>query len=537
MIVKRLLVIFLAVLMCFTLVTGCENNCQSDAPPEDTIKFIELDADNLPILKGDSYNINLTTYENNVVLSGVTYEFESEDTSIATVSGNVLSGVSLGETVINVTVKLDGSVIATKKLQCVVNNNNAIYTNKVSYELYTMDNVLGTSYKTEDVVLTSIFIDGEMLTKFGNIIWVSEDETIATIDGSGKITAVAEGETYVTGCYRYGDVEIETRKIPVKVSKPYLSTNIDVLFDKTNESGLGQFSAKQVLGAGYKIGKVVDLDTKREYIAENNAISLNSFPVGDYRLAVYEENEEFATEINVVVADYIINSVEDLNADWFDYSYVALNADLTDVGLYYKPNLENGDEPSFDNATFNGMGHKISGIVYRFNGQSLFRTVTNSTIKNLALQCTVKLKNQGGLFAKGLNVIVDNVYIETTFTENANISGGLCDVAWNPLSVTNTVIKTYGCTDSGICGAMMARGSVVRLTLDNTYVISPLKICSTVSNASNTKFGTINENSKNVLFDSENELASAESTGTVAFDGFNQYWDLSGELPIFKSMK
>lgn len=517
--------------MCFTLVTGCENNSQNDVPPAETVKIIELDTDNLPILKGDSYNIKLTTYENNAVLSDVTYEFTSEDTSIATINGNVLSGVSLGETVINVTVKLGGSVIATKKLQCVVNNNNAIYTNKVSYELYTMDNVLGTSYKTEDVVLTSLFINGEMISKYGNIIWVSDDETVATIDGSGKITAVGEGETYVTGCYRYGDVEIETRKIPVKVSKPYLSTNIDVLFDKTNESGLGQFSAKEVLGAGYKIGKVVDLDSKREYVAENNAISLNSFPVGDYRLAIYEENEKFATEVNVVVADYIINSLEDFNAEWYSYSYVALNTDLTEVGMYYKTTEE------FSNATFNGMGHKITGIEYQFNYQSIFRTVVNSTIKNLAVQCKSKRERQGGLFCRGLNVIVDNVYVETTFTENANISGGLCDVAWNPLTVTNTVIKTYDCTDSGKCGAIMARGSVVQFTCDNTYVISPLKICSTVSDASNTRFGTINGNTRNVLFESENELASAEVKGTVSFDGFNQYWDLSGELPIFKSMK
>lgn len=520
--------------MCFISVAGCGGNPGTeDNSPEETIKIIELDVDNLPIIKGDRYNIELTTYENNVVLDGVTYEYESEDTSIATVNEGVLYGVNFGETVINVTVKSGDSVIANKKLQCVVNDNNAIYTNKVAYEVYTFDNVLGTPFKTTDTVSTSLIVDGKMIKKHGYLTWMSADETVATIDGKGNITGVSEGETYVFGWYRYGDVIVETRKIPVKVSKPYLSTNIDVLFDKSSEAS-GVFNASQVLGEGYEIGKVVDVDTKREYATTDNAISLNSLSVGDYRFAIYEENEKFITEVNVVIADYVINNLAQFkDVNWYGYSYVALNTDLTNVGVYWQPG-----EDTFRDATFNGMGHKITGITYRFNSTSVFNTVIDSTIKNLAVQCTLKLRMQGGLFVKGYGVVVDNVYVEVKdIAADANLCGGLCAVAWSPLIVTNTVIKTDSdYTNDGVCGSIMSLAGMQRYSFNNLYVISPLKLSSTVSDSGNYYYDRVNW-TKGVLFKSEEEFLSAKENGTVSFDGFNNYWDLSGAFPVFKSLK
>lgn len=536
MIMKKCLIFLLTILMCFISVAGCGNNPGGeDISPEETVKIIELDVDNLPILKGDSYSIELTTYENNVILNGVTYEYESENTSVATVSENVLYGVDFGETVINVTVKLGDSVIANKKLQCVVNDNNAIYTNKLAYEVYTFDNVLGTPFKTTDTVYTSLVIDGKMIEKHDYVTWMSNDESVATIDRKGNVTAISEGETYVFGWYRYGDVIVETRKVPVKVSKPCLSTNIDVLFDKSSESS-GTFNASQVLGEGYKIGKVVDVDTNREYATTDNAISLNSLSVGDYRFAIHEENEKFITEVNVVVADYVINNLSQFkDVNWFGYSYVALNTDLTDVGVYYKL----GDDTSltFSDATFNGMGHKITGISYRFNSTSIFRSVINSTIKNLAVQCTVKLRSQGGLFVNGYGIVIDNVYIETDFADDADMCGGLCSCAWTPLTVTNTVIKTGNdFTNDGVCGSIMSLAGMSRFSFNNLYVISPLKLSSTISHVSNANYEKVNR-TKGVLFKSEEEYLSAIENESVSFDGFNHYWDLSGASPVFKSLK
>ena len=502
-------------------------------PNQPTVKTIELNMDKLPVLKGSSYEIDLITYADNQILSGVTYEYESKDTSVATVVNGVLSGVNFGETKIIVTVKYEGEIIATKELQCKVNDNNAMYTNKSVYELYTMDKVLGTTFKTEESVLTTMYVDGEEVVDYGNITWTSGDPSIATIDGKGKITAVSAGETYVVGSYRYQDKVISTRKVPVKISKPYLSTNIDVLFDKN--LGTGLFESAKVLGKGYSVGKVVDIETNKEYAINHNTIDLNKLSVGDYRFVVYEENELFSTEVNVIVSDYIINDIDEFKAgEWYSCSYVVLNTDLTNVGKYKIIS----EAPDFE-GTFNGMGHKITGISYGYNNHGIFATVRNATIKNLAVKCTI-LKGkagQGGLFYRSIGVMIDNVYVETVFEESVDHCGGLCDVAINSLTIKNTIIKTFNATDSSKCGAIMARTSILTIPLENVYCISALKLCSEGSYSSNTRHSFINNQSNGKLFDTNEEFDSAEEKGTLSFDGFNHYWNLNGSIPVFKTLK
>ena len=533
---RKILGFLLSVSMLSTIaLSACDNGKDPIVvtPTDPIAKTIELDTDNLPVLKGDSYKIDLTTYANNQILSGVTYEYKSKDTSIATVVDGVLCGVNFGETKIVVTVKFNGEVIAVKELQCKVNDNNAMYTNKSVYELYTMDNVLGMEFKTEENVLTSIYVDGEKIVDYGNIIWMSGDTSIATIDSKGKVTAVSAGETYVVGSYRYGDREISTRKVPVKILKPYLSTQIDVLFDKT--LGTGVFEAAKVLGKGYSVGKVVDTATNKEYSINHNTMELNKLSVGDYRFVVYEENDAFATEVNVIVADYVIDNIDEFTAgEWYSYSYVVLNTDLTNIGKY---RIASG-APDFQ-GTFNGMGHKITGINYQFNNQGIFGTVRNATIKNLAVKSLIKSgkAGQGGLFYRSVGVVIDNVYLETTFEDGVERSGGLCDIAISSMTIKNSVVKTVNATDSNKCGAVMSRTSILKIPLENAYFVSALKLCSEGVYNSNTRHSFINNNSNGRLFETEEDFSRAQEKGNASFAGFNHYWDLSGGAPVFKTLK
>jgi hypothetical protein len=455
------------------------------------------------------------------------------------VEGSELRGINFGETKIIVTIKLGDDVLATKELQCKVNDNNAIYTNKTVYELYTMNKVLDSLFKTEELISTSMYVDGTRISNYGEITWISGDSSIVEINNKGKITAVGEGETYVVGNYRYGDIDISTRKIPVKVLKPYLDTKIDIVFDKNSNTGL--FDAATVLGDGHSIGKVVDIQTNKEYNTNNNAIDLNNMSLGEYRFAIHEQDEKFTTEVNVVVADYIINDIEDLNTvEWYSCSYVALNTDLVDVGVY-NPTVDSPDSKVVDNlpdfrGTFNGMGHKITGIRYRESCQGLFGTIRDVTIKNLAIQCTLSKEGQGALFYRSVNAVLENVYVESTFS-NAYRCGGLCDVILGSLVIRNSIIKTFNGFKVGTLGALCARSQLMKVTYENTYFISPLKLCSEISNSSNKRFSYINSASAGVLFETEEEFMKAKDKGTISFDNYNHYWHLNSSIPIFASLK
>ena len=187
--------------------------------------------------------------------------------------------------------------------------------------------------------------------------------------------------------------------------------------------------------------------------------------------------------------------------------------------------------------TFNGLGHKITGIRYNSNNRSIFGYVQYSTIKNLAVVCTMTGLRQGALYYNGLDVSIDNVYIDATFAETASCCGGICDVGFGSLTVSNSLILTKGFETQSVaetCGAMIARDSA-SVKLKNTYMISDGKICSEIVDGAN-KNSTTRNATKDVLFENESNFVAAIQKGTVSFEGYNYFWNLSGEMPGFKSL-
>ncbi|MBO4594189.1 MAG: hypothetical protein J5697_00635 [Clostridia bacterium] len=493
---------------------------------------VDFDLDNLPILKGDSYKISLTTYVDNIIVGDVEYYYETKNPSVATINGDVLSGMDYGSTEVVVTVSWHGTQITKKSIPCTVNSNDAIYTNKESYEIYTIGNVLGTPFKTSETIVAYVFSDGAKVEE-ATLLWASADTSVATVSGSGVISAVSEGETVVTGACNYGGKTISTRRIPVKVSKPYLSTDVDVLFD-VNES-TGVFDTAKVLGSGYSIGKIVDIDNKREYETTDNSVNMRNFPIGEYRLAVYEANEEFATEINVVVADFIINDVNDLQSiHWGSYKYVALNADLENVGKYN--NLVPDGQEHFFTGTFNGLGHKISGIRFQFNNFGLIRTLDGATIKNLAVVCSAEGKRQGALFYNCINhPVIDNVYIDMTFAASSENVGGISHLVFGEITVRNCFVKSHG-TEGRYNGAAVAVCNTNGIRFINTYFVSDVAICSDDPNYTyNAQYALLRSQTSGIVFDTDEEFTVARAEGLVSLEGYNSYWDLSGS-PIFKTV-
>ena len=490
----------------------------------------EIDVDYIPVMRGNSYKMDTQAYFNGSELKGASFSYSVSDSSVAAVDDNVVTGVSYGNTDITIKLSWRGQAdLVTKTVSCEVTKNSALYTDKSECTIYTIDSVLGESFETEAQIQTKAYCDNKKRNDV-EVVWKSDDENVATVDGNGKVSAVGYGETYVTGSCTIVDETLST-KVFVKVEKPRVKTNLDFPFKVGSEN----MSFKD---AGFSIGKVVDLATGREYSCTNNSANLRSLKAGEYTFAVYEANEAYSAEVNV----YLVTTVNELKqASSTDDAYTVLMNDLN-CGTYAGPVVkgDNGVEIRLG-GTFNGVGHTITATYTTNTGLYPF-VAKGFTFKNLHIVCNLGSSTQGGaLFRIASNgVNVENCYIETTFTNpNAVNCGAIGHYFKNGvyLNLRNTIVRVNNIDMNekvlADCGSLIGRPQSARVVYDNVYVISK----GTLAKTSEKTAGIAMMNSQvGVLYRSDEAFAEARRDGEIVLDNFNHYWDLSGDgVPKFKS--
>ena len=150
------------------------------------VTSVTLDCNELTLIEGETVTLTATVAPENATNKNVTWS--SSDETVATVdqSGKV-TAVKAGEATITVKTE-DGSKTAT----CAVTVNPKVYP------------VTGVSLDKTTITLT----EGDAQTLVAtvapenatnkNVTWSSSDETVATVDQSGKVTAVKAGEATIT---------------------------------------------------------------------------------------------------------------------------------------------------------------------------------------------------------------------------------------------------------------------------------------------------------------------------------------------------
>ena len=492
-----------------------------------------IDVEYLPVMRGYSYEMDLKAFFNGKELSDVSFTCSVADTSIATLENDVLKGVAYGETTVTISLSWRGKTnVATKTVPCIVTENIAVYTDKAEYMLYSMDSVLGVPFEVETQIQPSVYYEGEKIDGLP-FTWESADISIATVDASGKVRAVASGETYVIGTCVYNGKTLSTRKVPIIVEKPHLKTMVDLPI-KVGSANV-TFDTETMLGAGYSVEKVVNITSGRSYRCTENSADLSGLFTGEYTFVLYAEDEAFSTEINVVVADYLVSTVEDLKeATKALNAYVVLVNDL-DVGKFVTPTNNVLERNS---GTFNGLGHTLT-ITYGTVMRSLYAYIDDFTFKNLAVKATITATREtGALFRRNRGtVIIENCYLESTITSNdAYKIGGIADQAYGklPIILSNTIVKVNGLDRSDYvqeqCGALFSSWSNTNVTYNNVYVIASGKLASVVNG---TAAQTVNKQT-GILYQNDEAFIAAKNSGKIVLDTFNHYWDLSGDIPKFK---
>lgn len=513
---------------------------------EQTITVIDegktptIDVEYLPVMLGYSYEMDLKAFFNGQELDDVSFTCTVADASIVTIENDVLSGLEYGETTVEISLSWRGQQnVTTKTVPCAVTRNVAVYTDKAEYMLYSLNSVLGEPFAVETQIQPSVYYEGEKVDGL-SFTWQSDNTGVATIDANGNVRAVAQGETYVVGTCEYNGETLSTRKVPVKVEKPHLKTTVDIPIKVGSTNVV--FAPETVLGTGYSVGKVVDLASGLDYPCTDNAVDLSRLLTGEYKFIVYDKDESFSTEVSVVVADYLVSTVDDLKeATAALNAYVALVNDI-EAGAFASP--ENSVQ-HLSSGTFNGLGHTLT-ITYSTVMRSLYSYIENFTFKNLAVKCTIgKEKKNGGpmrecgaLFRRNRGqVVIENCYLETTIDNDGVYKvGGIADQAYgkDPIRISNTIVKVNGLNRSEYvqeqCGALFASWSNTNVTYNNVYVIAEGKLASV---ANGTAATSVNKKA-GILYQNDEAFIKAKNNGKVILDTFNHYWDLSGDIPQFR---
>ena len=192
---------------------------------------IILDKTSLELNKGESETLTATVRPDDATYKDVTWR--SSDEKIATVDENgKVTGVAAGDAEITATA---GDMEAT----CYV-------TVKVPVESITLDKTSLTLMEGESATLVATVKPDDATDK--TVTWSSSDEKIVTVDKTGKVTAVKEGEAVITA--KAGD---KTATCKVIVNN-YVFT-IDVW--SVEASGDGDFVGISVTCSGeYSVGEI-----------------------------------------------------------------------------------------------------------------------------------------------------------------------------------------------------------------------------------------------------------------------------------------
>lgn len=146
---------------------------------------IELNKKNLEIFIGETYTLNYTTLPVDASNKEVTWS--SKNSSIATVSSNgLVKGIAAGSTKISVKTK-DGQLVS----ECVVVVKEPVHVTGVSLNKSTHEMGVG-----DEFTLIATVLPENANNKA--VTWESSDESIATVDENGKVSAVATGEVTIT---------------------------------------------------------------------------------------------------------------------------------------------------------------------------------------------------------------------------------------------------------------------------------------------------------------------------------------------------
>ena len=301
------------------------------------------------------------------------------------------------------------------------------------------------------------------------------------------------------------------------------------------------FNAKQIFGenSALTISSIKD-HNGNDVAYSNGLITLPSLTAGaQYTWTFLSGGVSYS--VNVFAATNVIRDIDDFKAIFESssgkagYYVLANNIDAT-TATFNSPTDGVSSWACALSGTFDGRGFTVDGLTVK--GQNgIFGVISGGTLKNVAFT-NLKIQNTQNkdtfvLMTYGWEITIDNVFIGITqYGSNWNALYGYStdtEKTTRTNSITNMMVVSPTWANTRVLDLVWNNQASNRISPDaysNVYVIS----------ANDLSYGR-----EDGVFAGVTKYADVatfkQKVNTATLTGFNEYWDLSGEYPVFVSSK
>ncbi|MBQ3543804.1 MAG: Ig-like domain-containing protein [Lachnospiraceae bacterium] len=218
---------------------------------EVAVTGISLDKSSVSVLEGENIKVTATITPSDATYK--TIKWTSSNTSVATVAGGNITGIAPGTATITATTK--NGKTATVKVT-VSTNPNIIKPMGVSLSPSTLTITVGNTGKLTATVSPENTTDK-------SLTWTSSDTSVATVNKSGVVTAVAEGTATITattfnGYKATATVTVEPKEVPTLENGVYFekpsgwgdTINVYMWSDSTGQKYMGAWPGTAIENLG-----------------------------------------------------------------------------------------------------------------------------------------------------------------------------------------------------------------------------------------------------------------------------------------------
>lgn len=240
---------------------------------------ITLDRNTLELVEGNQDKLIATISPENTTGKKIVWSSSDENIAIVDQNGNV---TAIKEGVVTVTAKVENTNLSAECL-VTVNKQGSSELESITLDKTSLELLEGSQDK-----LTATILPEDAINK--NVVWSSSDESIATVDQNGNVTAIRDGQAIITATIENTDISATSTVIVKKPGNSFSNAILSITlvngitkeYDITNtvlNNYLNWFESAQGTST-FKFSKTISPYKKvTEYIVHDK---IASFEVREY---------------------------------------------------------------------------------------------------------------------------------------------------------------------------------------------------------------------------------------------------------------
>lgn len=443
--------------------------------------YLKVNATNnyLRLGEGAKYALSATMEYNAQSYDDFTCTYTSSNSDVVTVSADgEITAVACGKATITLNAAWRNGITVSETVVVDVVSGAYISVDKTDIDLFTA-NPAGYDFATSSNIEAVLLHRGEEKQATFEVVELLEDGATANqvaVYENGAFKAVGVGSTKFVFACEYEGEELTSFEIAVTVSVPKISLEYDFYQLKASEVSV------DLAQTGLEVTAVDKAFIDGTETAVNGTtMALTNAETGRYEISFYINNIEAEYTVDLIVADYFVESVDDLLAMKNDLdAYYVLTQDIdaqgASVGHLFNASWYGGSggtigawamKDSGFKGTLDGNGHTVSNIAV--DGYGLLGTVSpEGVIKNLGIRnvmCTT---------TDGINFPLATEFYGTMENVSFHLAS---ETPYGPIGILqlNSTLKNvvFFVPNAGV-GAICLMGDAVygSITFENVFVFS-----------------------------------------------------------------